>query len=80
MLDQVYTGGVDVDGVGPSARGGHSSTRSQHLDIDSTSLVCPNHMLSHADCDPVDSRRSTDDVGNDSDDCPTLFSSRDGPG
>ena len=47
VLDDVKLGGIDVDGVGPGARGGYSSARSQHLDVDSASLVCPNHVLAH---------------------------------
>ena len=47
VLDDVELGGIDVDGVGPGARWGYSSARSQHLDVDSASLVCPNHVLAH---------------------------------
>lgn len=47
MLDDVKLGGIDIDGVGPGARGGYSSAWSQHIDIDSASLVCPNHVLAH---------------------------------
>ena len=75
MLDDVELWGIDVDGVGPGARGGHSSARSQHLDVDSASLVCPNHVLAHRDCGTFDRSRSALHVRNDSDKSPTILSS-----
>jgi len=79
VLDDVELGGIDVDGVGPGARGGYSSARSQHLDIDSARLVCPNHMLAHRDCGTFDGSRSALHIRNDPDSSPTILSSGDSP-
>ena len=75
MLDKVALRGVDIDGVGPGTGGANPGTWRQHLDIDSTSLVCPNHDLAHRDCGTVDGSRSTLHVRNDSDSSPTILSS-----
>ena len=77
MLDDVELGGIYVDGVGPGARGSYSSARSQHLNVDSASLVCPNHVLAHRDCGTVNGSRSPIHVRNDSDKSPTILSSGD---
>ena len=79
MLDDVELGGVDVDGVRPGTGGANAGARSKHLDVDSASLVCPNHMLAHRDCGTFDGRRSTLYVRNDSDSSPTILSSGDSP-
>ena len=75
MFDDVKLGGIDVNGVGPGARGDYSSARSQHLDVDSASLVCPNHVLAHRDCGTLNGSRSALHVRNDSDKSPTILSS-----
>ena len=75
MLDDVKLGGIDVNGVGPGTRGSNSSARSQHLDVDSASLVCPNHVLAHRDCGTFNGSRSALHVRNDSDKSPTILSS-----
>lgn len=74
MLDKVALRGVDIDGVGPGTGGTNPGTWRQHLDIDSTSLVCPNHDLAYRDCGTVDGSRSTLYVRNDPDSSPTILS------
>ena len=75
MLDNVKLGGVDVDGVRPGTGRANAGTRSKHLDVDSASLVCLNHMLAYRDCGTFDGRRSTLYIRNDSDSSPTILSS-----